>query len=281
MDAPNQHIQDITTAEFPQAVLQRSREVPVIVDFWAEWCGPCKTLSPLLEKVTAEADGAFDLVKIDVDDNQQLAADFQVQGIPTVVAFRDGVAVSRFTGALPESSLRTWIEEFMPTALDAKVDAARDAVLSGNAALAELLFRQVLAEDASHVEAGTGLAASLIAAGDTEEALIVLGRLAPNAEVDRLQAAARLSASRDDNVAELEARLENDPNDTQTRIDLARSLAARREYEPALDHLLTVVRDRGDLRDDARQAMLDIFGVLGSEHPLTATYRRLLANSLF
>ena len=281
MDAPNQHIQDITTAEFPQAVLQRSREVPVIVDFWAEWCGPCKTLSPLLEKVTGEADGAFDLVKIDVDDNQQLAADFQVQGIPTVVAFRDGVAVSRFTGALPEASLRTWIEEFMPTALDAKVDAARDAVLSGNAALAELLFRQVLAEDASHVEAGTGLAASLIAAGDTEEALIVLGRLTPNAEVDRLQAAARLSASRDDNVAELEARLENDPSDTQTRIDLARSLAARREYEPALDHLLTVVRDRGDLRDDARQAMLDIFGVLGTEHPLTATYRRLLTNALF
>ena len=281
MDAPDRHIQDITTAEFPQAVLQRSREVPVIVDFWAEWCGPCKTLSPLLEKVTGEADGAFDLVKIDVDDNQQLAADFQVQGIPTVVAFRDGVAVSRFTGALPEASLRTWIEEFMPTALDAKVDAARDAVLSGNAALAELLFRQVLAEDASHVEAGTGLAASLIAAGDTEEALIVLGRLTPNAEVDRLQAAARLSASRDDNVAELEARLENDPSDTQTRIDLARSLAARREYEPALDHLLTVVRDRGDLRDDARQAMLDIFGVLGTEHPLTATYRRLLTNALF
>ena len=281
MDTPNQHIQDITTAEFPEAVLQRSREVPVIVDFWAEWCGPCKTLSPLLEKVTAEADGAFELVKVDVDDNQELAADFHVQGIPTIVAFREGVAVSRFTGALPESSLRTWIDAFMPTVLDKKVDEARDAVLSGDTGNAERLFREVLADDAAHIEAGTGLAASLIAGGDTEEALIVLGRLTPNAEVERLQAAARLSASRDDNVAELEARLENDSRDTATRIDLARGLAARREYEPALDHLLTVVRERGDLRDDARQAMLDIFGVLGAEHPLTATYRRLLTNALF
>jgi len=281
MDTPHDHIHDITMAEFPQAVLQRSREVPVVVDFWAEWCGPCKILSPLLERATAEADGAFDLVKIDVDSNQELAAEFGVQGIPTVVAFRDGAAVSRFTGAVPEATLRTWIDDFMPTAVDALVDEARDAVLAGDGETAERLFRGALLEDPAHVDAGTGLAALLIAAGDTEEALIVLGRLTPTPEVERMQAAARLSASRDDDVAELEALLESDATDDGVRLALARSLAARSEFEPALDHLLAIVREKGDRRDDARQAMLDIFGVLGNEHPLTATYRRLLTNALF
>ena len=281
MDATNDHTHDITTAEFPQAVLQRSREVPVVVDFWAEWCAPCKVLSPLLEKVTSEAGGAFDLVKIDVDANQELAAEFGVQGIPTVVAFRDGTAVSQFTGAIPEPALRNWIDEFMPTALDATVDEARDAVLAGDAATAERLFREVLSEDAAQSDAGTGLAALLIAAGDTEEALIVLGRLTPTSEVERLQAAARLSASRDDDVADLEARLDGDAGNESARLDLARSLAARGEFEPALDHLLVLVRGKGERWDDARQAMLDIFGVLSDEHPLTATYRRQLANELF
>jgi putative thioredoxin len=281
MDAPNEHIFDISMDEFPQAVLQRSREVPVVVDFWAEWCGPCKVLSPLLEKVTAEANGAFDLVKIDVDSNQQLAAEFGVQGIPTVVAFRDGAAVSRFTGALPESQLRAWIDGFLPTRLDGIVDEARDAALSGDTATAERLFRDVLAEDPAHSDAGTGLASLMIAAGDHEDALIVLGRLTPTPDVERLQAAARLSASRTDDVPELETRLERDPTDDAARLDLARSLAASAEFEPALDHMLVVVRAKGEMADEARQAMLDIFGVLGDDHPLTATYRRQLTNALF
>jgi putative thioredoxin len=281
MDAPHDHIHDITTDEFPQAVLQRSREVPVVVDFWAEWCGPCKILSPLLEKVTAEADGAFDLVKIDVDSNQQLAAEFGVQGIPTVVAFRDGAAVSRFTGAIPEPALRSWVEGFLPTELDAIVDRARDAVLEGDADTAAALFREVLESDPAHAEAGTGLAALLIAAGDTDEALIVLGRLSPTPEVERLQSAARLTASRDDDVADLELRLEEDQESEETRLDLARALAARAEFEPALDHLLQLVRAKGERWDEARKAIVDIFGVLGDEHPLTATYRRQLANALY
>ena len=281
MNTPHDHIHDITMDEFPQAVLQRSREVPVVVDFWAEWCGPCKVLSPLLEKLTSEADGAFELVKVDVDTNQELAAEFDVQGIPTVVGFRDGTPVSRFTGAISEAELRSWFDEFLPTARDVLVDDARDAVLAGDAGTAKRLFGEVLAEDATHVEAGTGLAAQLIAEGDTEEALIVLGRLTPTAEVERLQGAARLTASRDDDVAHLEARLDKDAGDQSARLDLARSLAARAEFEPAFDHLLVIVRDKGDRWDEARQAMLDIFGVLGDEHPLTGTYRRQLANALF
>ena len=281
MDAPQNHIHDITTEEFPQAVLRRSREVPVIVDFWAEWCGPCKVLSPLLEKVTTEAEGAFELVKVDVDTNQELAGQFGVQGIPTVVAFRDGAPVERFTGAIPEAALRSWIDSFMPTELDDKADGARDAALAGDTATAERLFREVLETDRGHGEAGTGLAALLIAAGDTDEALIVLGRLTPTAEVERLQSAARLSASRIDDVADLEARPDTAPQDAGAQLDLARALAARGEFEPGLDHLLALVRQRGERWDEARQAMLDIFGVLGDEHPLTATYRRQLASALF
>ncbi len=281
MNTPHDRIHDITTDEFPQAVLQRSREVPVVVDFWAEWCGPCKVLSPLLEKVTSEADGAFELVKIDVDTNQELSAEFGVQGIPTVVAFRHGTEVSRFTGAISEPALRSWFDGFLPTGRDVMVEEARDAVLAGDPATAKRLFGEVLAEDAAHVEAGTGLAAQLIAEGATDEALIVLGRLPPTPEVERLQGAARLTASRDDDVADLEARLDRDAGDQSARLDLARSLAARAEFEPAFDHLLVLVRGKGERGDEARQAMLDIFGVLGDEHPLTGTYRRQLANALF
>ena len=125
------HVRDISTEEFPQAVLQRSREVPVVVDFWAAWCGPCKVLGPVLEKLADEADGEFELVKIDVDANQQLAAQFGVQGIPMVMAFRDGSPVDAFTGALPEPQVKAWLERVLPNEHDRAVDAARDAVLEG------------------------------------------------------------------------------------------------------------------------------------------------------
>ena len=281
MDQPHPHVHDVDTADFPQAVLQRSREVPVVVDFWAEWCGPCKVLGPLLEKVTAEANGAFELVKVDVDQNQALAGEFAVQGIPTVIAFRDGVPVSRFSGAVPEPALRTWIEEIMPTEQDRMVDEARDAVLNGDEAQAEAMFRQVLDGTPDHPEAGTALASLLIARTETDEALIVLGKLAPTPEVERLQAAARLTAAQGSDVLELEQRLGTDPNDEAAKIELAKALAGRGEFEPALDRLLAVVSAKGPMKEDARLAMVDIFGVLGDEHPLTATYRRSLASALY
>ena len=273
------HVRDISTEEFPQAVLQRSREVPVVVDFWAAWCGPCKVLGPVLEKLADEADGEFELVKIDVDANQQLAAQFGVQGIPMVMAFRDGSPVDAFTGALPEPQVKAWLERVLPNEHDRAVDAARDAVLEGDVVSAEARFRAVLSQVSDHQDAGTGLASLLLARGEVEEALIVLGKLSPTPEVERLQAAARLAASRDDDVGELEAKATG--GDDTARIELARALAGRGEFEPALDHLLAIVRAKGDHKDDARLAMIDIFGVLGDEHPLTATYRRQLANALF
>jgi putative thioredoxin len=276
------HVKDADTTSFPRDVVQRSREVPVVVDFWAAWCGPCRVLGPLLERLAEEYQGAFDLVKVDVDRSPQLASRFWVQGIPTVVGFRDGTATTRFTGALPEQALRQWLTEFLPSDVDHKVEEARDAILEDDHARAEALFREALVLDARHQEAGGGLAALLIAQGRSPEALDLLDTLSPTPEIQKLQAAARLTVAEPrGDLAELESRLAENPGDEGTRLRLAQALASGGEFEPALDHLLSVVRTRGEKWDEARRAMLDIFEVLGNEHPLTQAYRRALSNELF
>jgi putative thioredoxin len=274
-------VKDVDTANFPQDVLQRSREVPVVVDFWATWCQPCLILGPILEKVAADSGGSFELVKVDVDSNQELSAQYGVQGIPMVVAFRDGKIADSFTGALPEPAVRQWIEGILPTEMDLMVDQARTALLEDDDVAAEHILRQVLDQQSDHSEAGASLASMLIERGETDEAMIVLGRLAPDSEVDRLQSAARLKASSGQDLSELEAQLAADDSNEEARLDLAKALASQSEFEPALDHLLAVVRAKGPKKEDARVAILDIFGVLGDEHPLTQTYRRQLATALF
>ena len=281
MEDTSPYIKDVTLEGFPSEVLNRSREVPVLVDFWAEWCGPCKTLSPLLERMTHEAGGAYELAKVDVDANQELSAQFMVQSIPTVVAIRDGKEVNRFTGALPEAAITAFLETVLPTELDLMVDAARTALVTGDTAGAEHMLRQVLDTKPDHQDAGTSLAALLIDHGDIDEAMIVLGKLVPDADVERLQAAARLRLTSGGDIAELEAAASAAPDDDEAQLALARALAARSEFEPALDRLLGVVRNKGEGKEAARLAMLDIFGVLGNDHPLTSTYRRQLATALY
>lgn len=275
------YVKDVDQTEFGREVLQRSHEVLVVVDFWADWCGPCKVLGPVLEKVANDHQGRFELVRVDVDANQELAAQFGVKSIPMVLAFEDGKVVSQFTGAIPESSVRGWIEQLLPTEFDEMAEQARDLTFEGDEEAAERLYRQILTKVPDHMEAATALASLLIARGDTDEALIVLGKVPRTSEVEKLEAAARVTAARGTDLSALEARLAADPEDDAARLELGQALSAKGEYEPALDLLLEVVKSGGDLREKARQAMVDVFGLLGPNHPLTVAYRRALANVLF
>ncbi|MBT8165827.1 MAG: thioredoxin [Acidimicrobiia bacterium] len=278
---PGEHVKEINAPDFGAAVLQRSHDLPVVVDFWAEWCGPCRTLGPLLERLAEEYDGAFELVKVDVDANQALAQQFGVQGIPYVMAFRGGQPVNEFTGALPESQVRAWLDTVVPSQLDLQVDEARTAMLDGNNERSEELLRGVLAEKMDHEEAGTALASLYLSRGENALALDVLAPLSPTSDVEKLRATARLTSSEGADLPALSAVVEADPEDDAARIELAKALAAGAEFEPALDHYLAVVRNKGERLNEARTAMIDIFEVLGADHPLSLTYRRELASALY
>lgn len=274
-------VKDIDQSQFAAAVLQRSAEVPVVVDFWAAWCGPCKVLGPTLERLAAEYGGRFELVKVDVDANRELQAQFRVQSIPTVIAFRDGRPAASFVGAKREAEVRAWLDALLPTPWDLLVEQGRDLSFAGDESGAEAAYRRVLLEVPDHPEAATALASLLIARRETAEALIVLGRLPRTPDVERLEAAARLADRSEVDLGALQRRLGDDPTDAGTRVELGEALAARGEYEAGLDHLLAVVAGGGPLRDRARRAMLDVFGLLGPQHPVAASYRRRLANELF
>ena len=275
-------VKDIDQQSFGLDVLQRSHEVPVVVDFWASWCGPCKVLGPVLERVAAEQEGSLELVKVDVDRNPALASQFGVQGIPTVLAFKDGRPAARFTGALPESEVRRWVAAILPTEIDRWVEQARDAVLDG--------------------ERGPGRGA--VPPGARRSPRPPRGRHRPGRPAHRprrhrrgadaaRQAGALLrgGAPRRAPPASPPPRAATStpsrrgwpptPTTSAARIELGKALAARHEYEPALDHLLAVVKAGGPEREAARQAMVDVFGVLGVAHPLTVAYRRALASALY
>ena len=275
------HVKDVDTAAFQREVVERSKEVPVVVDFWAAWCGPCKVLGPLLEKLAGQFDGGFELAKIDVDSNQELAGRFGVQGIPTVVGFRDGIPVSQFTGALPEPNVLQWLREIVPSEADLLVATAGDLLDEGDVAAAEGGYRQALAVDPNHVEAAIGLASLLIDAEKNEDALELLGSLPPTQEVERLQAAARMGTIDISAIPELQATLATDPDNDPVRIELGTALAANHQFEASLEVLLEAVARGGETRDEARRAMLDVFEVIGPEHELTIAYRRRLASALF
>jgi len=275
------HVKDVDTAAFQRDVVERSKEVPVVVDFWAAWCGPCKVLGPLLEKLAGEFEGGFELAKVDVDSNQALAGQFGVQGIPTVVGFKDGLPVSQFTGALPEQNVLQWLREIVPSEADLLVATAGDLLDEGDTAAAERGYRQALTIDPHHSEAAIGLASLLIDADKNEEALAVLDSLSPTQEVERLQAAARMGTIDPDVIPDLEAILADDPDNVPVRIELGKALAADHQFESALGTLLEAVSEGGETRDEARRAMLDVFEVIGPEHELTVAYRRRLASALF
>ena len=277
----NTLIKDVNTADFDTEVIERSKQVPVMVDFWAEWCGPCKTLSPTLERLTTEAGGTVELAKIDVDRNQALAQQFGVQGIPTVIAFKDGLPVNQFTGALPEAGVREFIQSLAPSDLDVAVARAEELLDEGRDQEASAILSEVLTVDAQHQDAGVTLAGMLIDSGKTAHALELLETLSQSEEVRALQAAARITEAGDVDVAALEAAAAADPNDYTASLELAKAKGASGEHETAFGALLAIVEAGVEQSDAARLAMIDLFDVLGSDDPLVSDYRRRLAIAIF
>ena len=282
----NQWTIEVGDDDFETGVLQRSQEVPVLVDFWAPWCGPCRVLGPVLEKLAEEYAGKFLLAKINVDDNPSVAAAFGIQGIPAVKLFRDGAVASEFTGALPEPMVREFLSQFLPSAADQQALEAAELEKAGKIAEAKDLYQAILKSEPSHAKALLGIGRLLMNEGDNQAALNQLDRIPLVAEerkeADRLLARLNLQGGAAQDDAEMRAKLKSEPNNLEARFALAQALAGSEKYEEALAEFLTIIKADRSFRDDgARKAAIQIFEVLGSDHPLTEKYRSELAKVLF
>ena len=277
---------DVTDKDFETAVLERSKQVPVVVDFWAPWCGPCRILGPLLERLTAEHQGEFLLAKVNVDDSPHLSGAFGIRSIPMVLGFRDGRVASEFVGALPESSVRQFLSRVLPSPADKLVLRADELRAAGNLDEAEPLVRKALELEPRSDPALVGLAAIHADRGEDEEALGVLDRVAPGTplreEADQLAAKIRIRAAGSVDESALRERVEANPADLESRLELGQVLAAKSRYDEALEQYLEIVRRDRSFRDDAaRKAMLDIFALLGPGNDTAERYRSELAKVLF
>jgi putative thioredoxin len=283
--AASEWVIDVGDADFEREVLDRSERTPVVVDFWAPWCGPCRTLGPLLERLAQEGAGAFVLAKVNVDTAPGLASVFGVRSIPAVKGFRDGALVAEFVGAQPEPAIRQFLSALLPSEADRLAREGEGRLAAGDAAAAEAAFRDALARDARQPRALLGLARCYAERNEVPEALSHLERISPNAsvarEAERLAAELRTRADGAGDEAALRARVAADPNDLDARLALGRALAAHGRYEDALAELVEVVRrDRRHADEAARKAMLDVFQVLGDD-PIVDRYRGELAKALF
>lgn len=275
---------DVDQTEFEAQVLERSRETPVAVDFWAPWCGPCRVLGPVLERLAEEYGGKFLLAKINVDENQELAAGFGIQGIPAVKVFKDGALAAEFTGALPEAGVREILDRVVPSREDELALEAGRLWAGGEAEKALETFADILEASPHHAGALLGLGRGLLEA-DPERALSLLDRIPPGGpernEADRLIARHRLSAGDGADVESLRRELDSDPDRIDLRFRLAQALAAEERYEAALEEFLAVLKqDRGFEDDGARKAMVQIFEVLGRGE-LADRFRSEMAKVLF
>ena len=298
--APADVIIDGTEATFAQDVIEASMQQPVIVDFWAEWCGPCKTLGPVIEKVVTAAAGAVKLVKIDTESNQQLAMQMRIQSIPTVYAFYQGQPVDGFMGALPESQVQAFVDKLIAAAGGAAAgaaggDGAEDVLERADTALAagqneqaRDLYRAVLEQDQTNVKAYTGFARAMLAEGRLAEVQSLMEQvpeeLLAQPEIISLAGMiglAEQAASLPD-TATLQAAVDANADDHGARHTLAQALLGRGQPEAGADHLLEIMRRDREWNDDgARQALLALFDALGQSAPLTVAYRKKLSALLF
>jgi len=287
-------IKDATEATFMADVVEASLEVPVIVDFWAPWCGPCKTLGPALEKAVTDARGKVRLVKVDVDQNQRLAAQMRVQSIPAVFAFVGGQPVDGFMGAQSPAQIKAFVDRLIEMSggnagLEAAIAAAEEMLAEGAVADASQTFAAVLAEDATNLAAIAGLARAHLALGETEQAKGILGLTPKGKEGDAAIAAARAqielaeaTAGATGETAELEARLAADPDDHQARYDLALARVGAGNSEGAIDDLLELFRRDREWNEGAAKAqLLKLFDSLGPKSEAAQKGRRRLSSMIF
>lgn len=267
MSATIEHVTDVTDETFEQIVIEGSKERPVVVDLWAAWCGPCRTLGPMLEKVAAERAGAFTLAKIDVDANgvgNALLQAVRSQGIPTVVAFRGGEPVSMFIGAYPEDEINRFVDSILPTEANLETQEAEAAAEAGDLDGAEQGFREALADEPTNRDAAIGLSRLLVGRGDHEEARPLVAQLLPDPDAEQLHAMIEIADWGSDT--------------TPGTLASAKRLAAGGKWSEALDGMIGALSDD---RDDARQALVTAFAALGEEDPLVPEYRRRLTAALF
>ena len=284
-------IKNTTTKDFMRDVIEASREVPVLVDFWAPWCGPCRQLTPILEKAVRVAKGAVRLVKLNIDEHPQIPGQMGVQSIPAVFAFQDGRPVDGFMGALPESRVNAFIARLIgddagDTAAD--IEAADEALAVGDLNAAAQLFGEVLQKDRENAQALAGLAKCYIKTGDLTRAEQTLALVPPakadSAPVASARAALELArkAPAAGEIDALRAMLAADPKDAQARFDLALALNAKGDRKGALDELLTLVAKNRSWNDDAaRKQLLQLFDAWGPSDPSTVTGRQRLSSLLF
>lgn len=266
MSATQTHVVDVTDADFEQVVIQGSSERPVVVDLWASWCAPCRTLGPILERAAAARDGAFLLAKLDVDANavgNALLQAVQSQGIPTVVAFRDGQPVSMFIGAYPEEEVDRFIDAVLPTPAELDADEALAEETAGDLGSAEAGYREALQKDPGNKEAAVGLARILLSRGDLQEARALVDPLVPDPDAERVMSGIRV----------------REWTSLGDEVPLAgpRRAAAEGRWREALDGLLAAFDEDPAA---AREAMVDVFTTLGDD-PLVAEYRPKLSARLF
>ena len=271
---------------FETDVLERSHEVPVLVDFWASWCGPCRVLGPILEKLADEYAGEFVLAKVNVDESPSLAAAFGVQGIPAVKLIKDGEIAGEFTGALPEPAVREMLSRYLPSEYDEQANEAADLEEQGKPAQAQVIYQSILDVEPNHAKSLLGLGRVLMNAGDRDDALKTLERISPAAEerkiADRLIARLQLQGDQSADEATLRQKLASQPDSLEARFDLAQALAANEKFEEALSEFLNIVKSDREFRDDgARKAMVQIFELLPPDDPLIDKYRSELAKVLF
>ena len=282
-------IKEGTDASFVADVIEASKTQPVIVDFWATWCGPCKQLTPALEKAVLAAKGAVKLVKIDVDKNPGFAGQLRVQSIPTVYAFVDGRPVDAFMGAVPESQLKAFIEKLVgpvgPSEVAQILDMAKESLDLGDVGGAAQAYAQALQMEPDNVKAIAGLARCYLNGGDIERAAEVV-QMAPegakDVDLDGVKAALALAAQGAAETGGLEQRLARDPDDHEARFELAKALAGRGELAQAADHLLNIIaRDRSWNDEAARKQLLTVFEAAGPTSDVAKQGRRRLSSILF